>query len=139
MNNLLWSVHFAQNRLKIILRVTAITFVVILIGDIVFIPMYTAKGAALVYLVATVIEYLNYMRSSSLSKFQEAWLSPFVCLTGAIASGLIATYISDSTIIRLCVAIPAFSVFLIATKQIQKSDLGYIFQLFGNKQRGHSF
>jgi len=134
MNNLLWSVHFAQNHLKVILRVTVITFLIILIGDLVFIPMYTAKGAALVYLVAIIIEYLNYMRTSTLSKFQEAWLSPFVCLTGAIASGIIAKYISDSTVIRLCLAIPAFSVFLIATKQIQKNDLDYILRFFSNKK-----
>jgi O-antigen/teichoic acid export membrane protein len=137
-NNLLWSVHFAQNRLATIFRVTIVTFLIILGGDLLFIPLYNTRGAALVYLVATVIEYFNYMRTSFMSKLSDAWLSPFMCLTSAIASGLIAENLSSSLFIRLSIAIPLFIIFLAATKQLQKNDLRYIFRFFSKHETRHS-
>jgi O-antigen/teichoic acid export membrane protein len=137
-NNLLWSVHFAQNHLKRILRITIITFLVILIGDLVFIPLYNAKGAAIVYLVATVIEYFNYMRSSFLSRISETWVSPFICLIAAAGSGYIATLSTESVALRLVIAVPLFCLLLLATKQIRKNDLGYILHFFSKKKPGHT-
>ncbi len=77
MNNILWSVQLALNRLRTIFRITLITFIVIITGDFLLIPLYAAKGAAIVYLLATLAEYINYMRSSSLASMKETWVSPF--------------------------------------------------------------
>ena len=134
MNNIFWSCHFAQNHLKIILRITFITFFIILTGDLVFIPFYAAKGAALVYLLATIVEYINYMRSSGLSVIRETWFSPFVCLIIAVACRFIAFYISESLHIRLLVAIPLFCLLLLATKQLRKSDWIYMLRIFRAKK-----
>lgn len=133
-NNLLWTAHFAQNRLATIFKVAAATFIIILVGDLTFIPLYNARGAALVYLVATVVEYFNYMKSSFLSKQSETWLSPFICLAVAATSGLVAMNISESLIIRITFAISAFCILLVATKQLKKDDLEYIFRLLSKKE-----
>jgi O-antigen/teichoic acid export membrane protein len=133
-NNILWSAHFAQDHLKLILRITVITFLIILSGDLVFIPLYAAKGAAWVYLVATIVEYFIYMRSSSLASIRETWLSPFTCLLIAIGSAVLACDISDSVFIRLAIALSLFCLLLLATKQLRKSDLVYVLQLFRNKK-----
>jgi len=134
MNNILWSVHFAQDHLKLILRITFITFFIILAGDLIFIPLYSVKGAALVYFLATIVEYLNYMRSSHLSIIKETWLSPITCLIIASVSGFTAIYVSDSLLIRFAVAMPLFCLLLLATKQLRKPDWIYMFHLLRPKK-----
>ncbi|MEO5564241.1 MAG: oligosaccharide flippase family protein [Chitinophagaceae bacterium] len=133
MNNILWSVHFAQNQLRLILRITLLTFFIILIGDLFLIPIYAAHGAAAVYLVATVTEYMNYMRSSFLSRLRETWLSPLICISAAGICGLLAVYLSDLLYARLLISIPLFFFILLATKQLQKADIRYIVELFRKK------
>lgn len=139
--NLLWSAHFAQHRLKLIFRITLITFCIILLGDIIFIPLYNAKGAALVYLVAIITEYFNYMRSSRLSQIRDTWQSLLVCLFSAVASGFLACYIFDAAAWRLAVAIPLFFLILLATDQWKINDIRYVIQLLRQKgpvQRNNS-
>jgi O-antigen/teichoic acid export membrane protein len=130
MNNFFWSVHIARDHLKLIFRITLITFCIILTGDLVFIPLYSAKGAALVYLIAATIEYINFMRSSSLSAIREMWLSPLLCLLISAGSGFSAYFLSDSPLVRLAIAVPLFCFLLLATKQLRKSDLIYMLHLF---------
>lgn len=134
-NNILWSALFAQNKLKLILRVTLVTFIVIFIGDLCFIPFYAGQGAALVYLVATLTEYLNYMRSSRLAAVRELWLSPLTCGAAAILCGFISVYITDSLFLRLVLALPSFCFLLLATKQLQKSDMEYMLQFLRKKDK----
>jgi O-antigen/teichoic acid export membrane protein len=133
MNNIFWSAHFAQDHLKVIFRITLITFLVILTGDLVFIPFYGAKGAALVYLLATIIEYLNYCRSSALSILKDTWRSPLICMLIAFSSGFIAFYISGSVVLRLTIGLPLFCLLVLATKQLRKSDIEYILYLSRKK------
>lgn len=134
-SNILWSAHFAQNRLKLILRITLITFCVILAGDLLFIPLYNVKGAALVYLAATIIEYLNYMRSSALSKIKETWQSLLICFITAAGCGFAAFYLFDNVLYRLAFAIPLFSLLLLATRQLRINDIVYVFHSL-KKKRG---
>lgn len=134
LNNLFWSAHFSQNHLKFIFRITLITFLVILSGDLLFIPLYNTKGAALVYLFATIVEYFNYMRSSSLSKIKETWISPIIFLLIAGGCGFLAFYLSTSVFIRLAIALPLFCLLLLATKQLRKSDIHYMLYTFRAKK-----
>ena len=85
LNNLLWSINFAQNKLTWILQVTFISFLIILAGNLILIPLMAAKGAALVYLLAMIVEFGNYMRRSFLSGFRELW---FALFSNLIASHL---------------------------------------------------
>jgi O-antigen/teichoic acid export membrane protein len=133
-SNLLWSAHFAQNRLKLILRITLITFCVMLAGDLLFIPLYNVKGAALVYLAAIIIEYINYMRSSELSKIRETWQSLLICIIAAAGSGFAAFYIFDNVLFRLAFALPLFSLLLIATRQFRINDIAFVLQSLKKKK-----
>ena len=130
LNNLLWSVHFARNHLKLILRISFLTFFIILAGDLFFIPLYNAHGAATVYLAATVVEYINYMRTSFLSRIRETWLSPLICMLAAVICGWLACYLSLSLPIRLITGILLFFLLLLATKQLKKSDIRLVVKLF---------
>ena len=133
-NNMLWSVHFAQNRLKLILRITLITFLIILAGDLLFIPLYNVKGAALVYLSAMVIEYINYMRSSALSKISATWQSLLICFIAAVGSGLAASYLFGNVLWRLAFALSLFVLLLLATRQLRINDFTFILQSLKKKR-----
>ena len=127
-SNMIWSAHFAQNRLKLILRITFITFCIVLIGDLLFIPVFNANGAALVYLAAMITEYINYMRSSPLSKTRESWQSLIICLLAATLSGFVASFFFQGTAWRLAFAIGLFFLLLLATRQLRSTDLLYVIQ-----------
>lgn len=127
-SNLIWSAHFAQDRLKLILKITFITFCIVLAGDLFFIPLLNAKGAALVYLVAMIIEYINYMRSSPLSKTRESWQSLIICLLAASLGGFGAFFLFQNTAWRLVFATCLFFLVLLATRQLRTADLRYIIQ-----------
>lgn len=134
-SNILWSAHFTQNRLKLILRITFITFCIILVGDLLFIPLYNAKGAALVYLTAIIIEYTNYMRVSALSKIRETWQSLLICSIAAVGSGFAAFYLFNSTLWRLAFALPLFFLLVVATRQLRINDMIYVLQSFRKKNK----
>jgi O-antigen/teichoic acid export membrane protein len=136
--NIIWSAHFAQSRLKMILKITFITFSIILIGDSVFIPVYGALGAAIVYLAAIIIEYFNYMRSSEISKIKESWLSLIICVPIAALSGFAAFYLFENSGLQLSVAILSFFLLLLATRQLRISDLRFVIQLVKANQRQQS-
>jgi O-antigen/teichoic acid export membrane protein len=135
--NILWSALFAQDRLKLILKITAITFCIILIGDLIFIPIWGGLGAAFVFLVATVVEYINFMRFSELSKIKETWLSLFICMAIAMGSGIASIYFFDDLILRLATALILFIVLLLATRQLRKDDLALMFSFV--KKRNINF
>ena len=131
--NLLWSAQFAQNRLKLIFRIALVTFLVIFIGDLVFIPLFDVKGAALVYFAAIVIEYLFYMRSSVLSKVRETWVSLLICLFAATGSGFLALYLFQTLFAQLGFSLLLFFTIILATKQVKKTDITFVFQIVRKK------
>ena len=133
MNNILWTVHLAQNRLRQIFNVTLVTFLVILAGDLVFIPRYAAFGAAAVYAFAIIVEYVNYLRNSILARFTESYVAPFTCLAAAAASGCLSVLATNNTLYRICLALVMFCLLLLATKQLRKSDWK---QITGLRLRG---
>ncbi|MGC4100697.1 lipopolysaccharide biosynthesis protein [Ferruginibacter sp.] len=122
MINLLWTIQFAQNHLKRILKITVITGIVIVAGDLLMIPLLNAKGAATVYLVATTIEYLVYLRSSILIKIKESWLSVAVCLGIALASGFAVEYLHIPLVMKLLAAVALYLLLLVVTRQVKKND-----------------
>lgn len=134
-SNIIWSAHFAKNSLSLILKITTVTFLIVLAGDILFIPKYGAKAAALVFLAAMLIEYFNYMRSSELSKVKESWLSPLICIAAAACSGIAGVYFFDSISLRLLLALMLFFLLLVATRQFRKSDIVFVLQLTRNKNK----
>ena len=122
MINLLWTIQFAQNQLQRIFRITAITSAVIITGDLLMIPLLNAKGAAIVYLLATAIEYIIYLRCSVLLKISESWQAMIICIGIALISGFSVEYIDGSLILKLLVAVIIYSILLLITKQVKRND-----------------
>jgi len=133
MINLLWTIEFAQNRLKRIFRITAVTCFIIVAGDLFMIPYFDARGAALVYLLATVTEYGIYLGASILVKLRESWQS--ILLAGCIAlmSGFAVEYITYPIPVKLAVAVGIYLILLPATGLLRKNDWQLLKQLAWNK------
>jgi peptidoglycan biosynthesis protein MviN/MurJ (putative lipid II flippase) len=122
MINLLWTIQFAQNQLQRIFRITAITSAVIIIGDLLMIPMLNAKGAAIVYLLATAIEYIIYLRCSVLLKITESWQAIIICTGIALVSGFSVEYIGGSLLLKLILVVIIYSILLLITRQVKRND-----------------
>lgn len=134
MINLLWTVEFAQNRLKRVFRITAFTCIIIVVGDLLMIPFLNAMGAAIVYLLATVTEYLLYLRISVIAGIKESWQSLIFCVGTALLSGVVVNYITDTVLMQLLLSILIYFILLVITSQIRKDDLQMIKQWFYKEQ-----
>ena len=122
MVNLFWTIEFAQNRLKLIFRITAVTCLVIITGDVLMIPLMNARGAAIIYLLATVIEYILYLRSSVLIKMPDSWQSIIICISIALLSGFAVEFIAGTVYLKLFLAIGIYTALLLITNQVNKND-----------------
>jgi O-antigen/teichoic acid export membrane protein len=129
MINLMWTVEFAQNRLKRIFRITAITCVIIITGDALMIPFYNAKGAAIIYLLATSVEYGIYLRLSILKKIKESWQALLWCTGIALLCGFLVEYMGSPLYLKLLLAIFIYVLLIIFTRQIRKNDFQIIKEL----------
>ncbi|HMI79993.1 MAG TPA: oligosaccharide flippase family protein [Ferruginibacter sp.] len=134
MINLFWTVEFAQNRLKRVLRITAVTCIIIVAGDLLMIPLLNARGAAIVYLLATVTEYLLYLRISVITGVKESWQSLIVCVVAALLAGFAVSFFTDVVLIQLLLSLAIYFSFLVMTKQIKQQDLQIIKQWLYKKQ-----
>jgi len=134
MNNLLWTVEFAQNRLKRIFKITAVTCIIIVAGDLLMIPLLNARGAAIVYLAATITEYLIYLRISVIGRIKESWHALFFCTGIMLLSSFATIYITENVLLRLLLSAVIYFMLLCATRQIKKDDLQMIKEWLYKKQ-----
>ena len=122
MINLFWTIQFAQNHLKKILHITIVTSCIIIAGDLVMIPLFNAKGAAVVYLLATAVEFFIYLRTSILLKIKESWQSLVICVCIAGLSGFAVTFIDIPFFLKLFIAVAIYFLLLLVTRQVKKTD-----------------
>lgn len=139
MNNLLWTVEFAQNRLKRIFKITAVTCIIIIAGDLLMIPLLNARGAAIVYLLATITEYLIYLRVSIIGRIQESWRALLFCTGIMLLSDLTVTSITDSVLIKLLFSATIYLILLYITGQIKKDDLQIMREWLCKKQTAYVY
>lgn len=123
MINFLWSIHFTQNRLKLIFKVSLCTCLIIVLGDLFVIPEYKAPGAAVVYLVAIATEYILYLKNSILTALKEMWQTLISYVGIALFSGFIANLLIESVPGRLLFALILYAALLIITRQVSKKDI----------------
>lgn len=122
-NNFLWTIHFAQGRLKMIFYIIALTFAVNIAGDLLLIPPCKAEGAATAFLTALVIQSFFYLRKTTLEGISQNWLPLLV----SPACAFIALYISASCFTKPLYMIPSalliFILLLFLSGQIKKTDI----------------
>ena len=122
MINLIWTIHFTQKRLVLIFKVTTVTCLLILVGDVLLIHWFQARGAAIAYLIAIIVEYVLFLRSSQLSRLHVSWSSLITCIVIAFISGFTARYFLESTILQLITACLIYAVLALLSKQVRQKD-----------------
>ena len=133
LTNLLWTLHFSLNHLKKILKITAVTCIVMFACDIILIPLYGAMGAAIGYCIAQISEYIQYAYTTRITKLKSSWQPLLVCFAGALLSGLLVNYLFTATWLKLLAATGMFLGWIVAGRQLKLNDLLIVKQILKSK------
>lgn len=120
--NIHWSREFAQDRLGRIFTVTAITALVILAGDLLLIPLYAGRGAAIAFLAGMIVQYLLYCRALPLTVAMDWGRSLLIPVAIAVCSGLIAVWMTKAMIPRLLIASGVYAFLIGITGRFRLND-----------------
>ncbi|MES2376488.1 MAG: oligosaccharide flippase family protein [Bacteroidota bacterium] len=126
MENFLWTIFFAQGRLKMILHAFIITLAVNVVGDIVLIPIYKNEGAAIAFLLACVAQIIFYLSKNTLTELKNIAQPLLVCTACALGSGFGARAILGDSWAVIPAAIIFYIGLLFITGQVKLSDSNQI-------------
>jgi len=122
LENFLWTIFFAQGRLKMILHAFIVTLSVNVLGDIVLIPLYQNEGAAASFLLACVAQIVFYLSKNDIADLRSVWQPVLICTFCAVASGLAARAGLGYRWPVVPLAILIYLVLLLITGQIKRGD-----------------
>lgn len=123
-NNFLWTINFAQGRLKMILFSFIITLLVNVSGDIILIPLYKNEGAAFAFLLSCLAQMLFYLKKNDIPALRTIWQPVIICTASAIASGLVAVMLLSNIWLVMVSSVLIYLILLIVTAQFRFSDTG---------------
>jgi len=129
LNNFLWTIYFAQGRLKMILTSFIITFLVNVAGDILLIPFFKNEGAAFAFLVACAVQTIYYLKKNTVTGLNKLWLPLVICTPCALLSGFIAKIFFNNAWTTLPISIAFYIILLFITTQIKLSDHKHLGQI----------
>jgi O-antigen/teichoic acid export membrane protein len=129
-NNFLWTVFFAQGRLKAILMSFIITLLVNVGFDIILIPIFKNEGAAFAFLLACMVQTVYYLKKNTVAGLTHTWLPLIFCTASALISGFTAKMLFINWWLALPAAIVFYTILLFASKQLKLSDRHSLAVLF---------
>ncbi|QEC80065.1 oligosaccharide flippase family protein [Mucilaginibacter ginsenosidivorax] len=121
LNNFLWTIFFAQNRLKMIFQSFLVTFAVNVVGDLVLIPFYKNEGAALAFLLACLVQAVFYLANHK-SGLKGSFYTLVICTSCAFFSGLTAKSLFQNTWLATTTAVAFYGLSLLITMQLKRGD-----------------
>jgi len=122
LNNFLWTIYFAQGRLKMILSSFIITFTVNVAGDIILIPLFKNEGAAVAFVAACGTQTVFYLLRNELPQLAKSWRPLIICTANALISGFSAKMLFRGTWQTIPAAIILYLMLLVVTMQIRVRD-----------------
>jgi len=131
LENFLWTIFFAQGRLKIILHAFMITLAVNVLGDVILIPRYQNEGAALAFLLACIAQILYYLGKNNIAGLRGVWQPVLTCTICAVVAGLAAQLIAGDNWLVIPVAIVFYGGLLLITGQINNSAQARLKAIWG--------
>ncbi len=130
LNNFLWTIYFAQGRLKMILTSFILTFLVNVIGDILLISFLKNEGAALAFLAACLTQTIYYLKKNDIDELESVWQPLIACTLGALVSGFLSRFLFPGNWLMLPAAIVFYIIIIFVTMQARLSDRKYLKHLF---------
>ena len=122
LNNFLWTIYFAQGRMKMILASFIITFLVNVTGDILLIPFLKNEGAALAFLAACLVQAIYYLKKNEINELSKVLHPLSICTSCALLSGFTAKALFPANWLILPSAIVFYVILIFITTQIRLSD-----------------
>jgi O-antigen/teichoic acid export membrane protein len=130
LNNFLWTIYFAQGRLKMILASFILTFMVNVLGDILLIPFFKNEGAAFAFLAACIVQTIYYLKQGTIPELRSVWLPLIVSTLCALISGILSRVLFHNSWLILPAAILLYFPLLFASAQLRRSDSKALKKLF---------
>ncbi len=132
-NNFLWTINFAQGRLKMIFVVFLVSFLVNVAGDVFLIPAFKAEGAAIAYLAAIVVQFLLYLQQTKLpGLLVHSWpvlINPAL----ALFSGFLSLRFFANPWLAALGATTLYLILALLTRQLRTTDLRSLASFSGSK------
>jgi len=129
-NNFLWTIFFAQGRLKAILISFIITLMVNVGFDIILIPIFKNEGGAFAFLLACVVQTIYYLKKNTVAGLTHIWLPLILCNASALISGFTAKMLFTNYWVALPAAIVFYVIMLFVSAQLKLSDRRSLTVLF---------
>ena len=126
MNNFLWSMYFAEGRLKLIFQVFLTTFLINIILNLVLVPLYKNEGAALAFLIAGMAQAIIFLFKNNVKVPGKGVTVFFICSGCAILGGLSAKFFIKNDLMTIFIAALVYIILLVLTRQIRPDDYGKI-------------
>ena len=130
LNNFLWTIYFAQGRLKMILTSFIITFLVNVIFDILLIPFFRNEGAAFAFLLSCVVQTIYYLKQNSFRELTHLWQPLVFCTVCALIAGSAAKMLFSNIGLVITTSVLLYVLLLFFSGQIKLSDRHRLAQLF---------
>ena len=120
-NNFLWSINFAQGRLKMIFEVFLITFLLNVTGNILLIPLLGGEGAAVTYLLSIIAQFILFWIKTNVPDLGKNKFIILIPLT-AIAGAALPLIIFEQTWLILLISLSIFFLLLFLMEILSKND-----------------
>jgi O-antigen/teichoic acid export membrane protein len=121
-NHIFWSILFAQQEMKKLLWLFLCSFLVNLLADVLLIPLYQAKGAAMGYVLALVVQSLMYGWFVPLPQLRKSALQLLPVTFAALVCGLLANWLVDFFVWKLVAASAGYLLVMGLTGQLRQTD-----------------
>ncbi len=125
-NNFLWSIGFAQGKLRLIFKVFAVTFLVNVIGDVVLIPLLGNAGAAIAYLAAMLVQAVLYALSIERSFALKQGGNLLICVACALISVFTATHFLSGVVAVILFAVVLYLMLTMLFGQISLKKISLL-------------
>jgi O-antigen/teichoic acid export membrane protein len=122
LNNFLWTIYFAQGKLKMILNSFILTLAVNVLGDVILIPLYKNEGAAFAFLLACIAQAIFYLQKNTIAELKNVWQPLIITTTCALCSGFGAKALLANSWLLLPAAIVFYFILLVTAGQLRLND-----------------
>lgn len=121
-NNILWSINFARNQMKLILSIFITTFLITCCGDLLLIPFFHAEGAAIAYFIAITIQTVQFLKKTQLENLSKILHYLLLGIGSAMISGILAKYTSSTTGMQILISVALYLFIIVFSRQIRFTD-----------------
>jgi O-antigen/teichoic acid export membrane protein len=126
LNNLLWTILFVKGKLRLIFYITLVIFLCNLVANLLLIPLYAGKGAAMAYLGAMMLQSMLLLYAVKIKHLllYVLWLP--LCVLCAAFAGWVAAYFYSNVVVALPVAMLLYLLLLLLSGAFRLKDVKFL-------------